>query len=321
MGRKKMSMNASSGIPVDKSLDLAFGTAREENNVRFLVVKIQDEKMVQTATHPLGSSAEADFSSIHGNEWVLISYVPDGSPVKLRMLYASSQALLKRELGMTYFSDEFHGSAPEDITWDLYSQHDRKKGAQDAPLTQAEMTRSAEVEMEFDPGHSREYVHSVAFPMSPAAVNALKSLSSKNVVQLRIDTEKETIELRDSFSASQIEDIRSKIPDQEPCFTFFRFVHQHEGSEQAPVIFIYSCTDGAKVKARMLYSTVKAAAIEAANGLGVSVEKKMEISEADDLSNSELLTELHPPAREITTKAAFSRPSRPGRGRARVTKK
>lgn len=38
--------------------------------------------------------------------------------------------------------------------------------------------------MEIDAGHTREYVHSVLFPMSSDAVNALKNLSSKNVVQL-----------------------------------------------------------------------------------------------------------------------------------------
>lgn len=53
-----------------------------------------------------------DAKNAHGYEWLLISYVPDGSPVKSRMLYASSHALLKRELGLTYFSDEFHGSEP-----------------------------------------------------------------------------------------------------------------------------------------------------------------------------------------------------------------
>jgi len=309
--------------------------------VRFVKVQIQNDVLVETFSQPLGASAEKDFatiqpvlernipsyilyrldtSSIHGFDWLLISYVPDGSPVKSRMLYASSTALLKRELGSTYFSDELHGSAPDDITWDLYLQHDRRRGIGDAPLTQAEISRSAEIEMVYDPGHSREYVHSVTFPMSAAAVSALKNLSSANVVQLRIDTQKETIELREAFTSNKLQGVAAKIPLEEPCFTFFKFVHDHEGAQVAPVIFIYSCTSGSQVKARMLYSTVKSAAIDAASSLGVSVEKKLEISEADDLNESELLEDLHPPNREISTKSAFSRPSRPGRGRARVTK-
>ena len=53
-----------------------------------------------------------DTSNEHGNQWLLISFVPDGSPVKQRMLYASSHAEFKRQLGLTYFSDELHGSEP-----------------------------------------------------------------------------------------------------------------------------------------------------------------------------------------------------------------
>jgi hypothetical protein len=52
---------------------------------------------------------------MHGYDWLLISFVPDGSPVKARMLYASTLALLKRELGTSYFSDELHASAPVSV--------------------------------------------------------------------------------------------------------------------------------------------------------------------------------------------------------------
>lgn len=38
--------------------------------------------------------------------------------------------------------------------------------------------------MEVDVGHTREYVHSVLFPMSTQAVSALKNLATSNVVQL-----------------------------------------------------------------------------------------------------------------------------------------
>jgi hypothetical protein len=72
----------------------------------------------------------------------------------------------------------------DDVTWDLYLQHDRKRGVADAPLTQSEISRSAAADLEIDPGHSREYVHSVQFPISSQAVAALKNINSSNVVQL-----------------------------------------------------------------------------------------------------------------------------------------
>jgi twinfilin len=97
-------------------------------------------------------------------------------------------------------------------------------------------------------------------------------------------------------------------------------VHQHEEEQFSPVIFIYSCPGNSKVKERMLYSTVKAAAIESASSLGLTVDKKIEITDPEDLSESDLLQELHPEKREIVTKTAFNRPSKPGRGRPRMTR-
>jgi len=335
-------MSHASGIPVAKSLDESFGEARESGKVRFLKVQIVDDQMVQTASVNVQGTAEEDFkklqdhlqrdvpcyllyrldsSNAHGYEWLLISFVPDGSPVKARMLYASSHALLKRELGLTYFSDEIHGSAADDITWELYQQHDRKKGVNDAPLTQSEVSRNAAATMEVDLGHTREYVHSVLFPMSTDAVAALKNLSNNNVVQLKVDSDKETIELGAAFSAGSVQAVADKLPTDEPCFVFFEYEHEHEGNTVRPVVFIYSCPNSAKIKAKMLHSTVKSAAIEAAQGQGVKAEKKIEVSEQSELNEADLLLELHPPTREIEVKGNFNRPSRPGRGRPRMTKR
>ena len=71
----------------------------------------------------------------------------------------------------------------------------------------------------------------------------------------------------------------------------------------------------------MLHSTVKSAAIEAASAQGVTVEKKIEVTESGELNENDLLAEIHPPTREVNVKSTFDRPSRPGRGRARVTRK
>mmetsp|Transcript_7847 Transcript_7847/g.9733 ORF Transcript_7847/g.9733 Transcript_7847/m.9733 type:complete len:337 (-) Transcript_7847:36-1046(-) len=335
-------MSHASGIPVAKSLDVSFGEAREAGNVRFIKVQIVNDEMVQTAAVNVQGNAEEDFPKLqdhlqrdmpcyllyrldskndHGYEWLLISFVPDGSPVKSRMLYASSHALLKRELGLTYFSDEIHGSEASDITWELYQQHDRKKGVSDAPLTQSEVSRNAAATMEIDMGHTREYVHSVLFPMSMDAVSALKNLANNNVVQLHVDSEKETIELLSAFSAGSVQAVADKLPTDNPCFVFFEYEHEHQGETVRPIVFIYSCPQSAKVKAKMLHSTVKSAAIEAAGGQGVKVEKKIEVSEQSDLNESDLLLELHPPTREVEVKGNFNRPSRPGRGRPRMTRR
>jgi len=332
-------MSHSSGIPVSKELQDQFDDARSNNNLRFIKAEIHDEKIVPITTHPLSDSLENDWNQIqplldpknacyiifrldtknlNGYEWLLGSFVPDGSPVKDRMLYASTRDYLKRQLGYNYFGDELHGTLPTDFDWDSYAHHHRK-GHGDAPLTEAEVIRKTEVTLEIDPGHTREYVHSVAFPISPEATSALRQLlnGSNNLVQLRVDPNKETIELRATKSAD-IDNLSRELPDKEPCFSFFRYDHDHDGENQNPIVFIYSSTDDSPIKLKMLYSTVKVTATGAAEQCGVKIVRKFEISDATDLTRSYIHDDLHPP--EQAKAQAFSRPSRPGKGRSRITR-
>lgn len=45
-----------------------------------------------------------------GYEWVLISWSPDDSPVREKMLYASTKATLKKEFGAAQIKDEIFGT-------------------------------------------------------------------------------------------------------------------------------------------------------------------------------------------------------------------
>jgi len=334
-------MTHSRGIPVCQELADAFNDIRLGNSFRSVKIQIINETLVESGRLGQTDSVENDWAAFqatlepkiacyiafrlesrneHGDEWVLISYVPDGSPVKERMLYASTRDLLKRQLGYSYFLDELHGSSPDDVSWEMYKQHDRKKGVGDAPLTEAEIQVSAASRMEIDHGHTREYVHSVMFPMSAQAVQALKNLSggAQNLVQLRIDPDRETIELRQATNASG-DSLGNEIPTDEPCFSFFRWDHQFEGANLSPVVFLYSCAESSKVKLKMLYSTVKAAAADAASQQGIEISKKFEITEGADVSEEFFQNEFHPAAAEA--KKAMKRPTKPGRGPSRITRR
>jgi len=69
----------------------------------------------------------------------------------------------------------------------------------------------------------------------------------------------------------------------------------------------------------MLYSTVKTVAIASSEDAGLKVEKKIEISEREELTEAYLTELLHPPSEE--KKQTYVKPARPGRGNARLTKK
>ena len=79
----------------------------------------------------------------------------------------------------------------------------------------------------------------------------------------------------------------------------------------------------AKVKLKMLYSTVNKAAIGAIEATGLKIAKKVEIESPSELSESELMAELHPvtnKSQKLGSQNKFSKPMRPGKGRARMTR-
>ena len=50
-------------------------------------------------------------SEAHGGyEWILLCWSPDDSPIREKMLYASTKATLKKEFGATQITDELFGT-------------------------------------------------------------------------------------------------------------------------------------------------------------------------------------------------------------------
>ena len=123
----------------------------------------------------------------------------------------------------------------------------------------------------------------------------------------------------------EINDLKQAIPSDSPSFTLFRWKHSFDGTAQDSYVFIYCCPMAAKVKLKMLYSTVNKAAIGAIEQAGVKIAKKVEIESPSELSEEDLMTELHPMPRasssqKLTGPNKFSKPMRPGKGRPRMTR-
>lgn len=99
-----------------------------------------------------------------------------------------------------------------------------------APLTEEEQTMQMvrEAEYEASTGTSSRKAHvssGIKFPVSQEAIEALSNLTSGGfitLVQLAVNSEKETIELA-SASSSAIGDFTKVIPDNAPRYSFFRF--------------------------------------------------------------------------------------------------
>mmetsp|Transcript_38494 Transcript_38494/g.96860 ORF Transcript_38494/g.96860 Transcript_38494/m.96860 type:complete len:347 (+) Transcript_38494:77-1117(+) len=345
-------MAHSSGIPVTKELDDAFSGARQSGNVRFLKIQIKEDSLVCTAQHKMSASLESDYramatyvvprqpcyfvfrledaeegslaaassSSQQKQRWLFVSYVPDDSPVKEKMLFGSTREACKKQLGFSFFKDEMQTSELSELTWEAYGAHTTSKCSA-APLTASEVQSHHETVAIVHHGHTKQYVHSVKFPMSAAAKDAVKKFKSGslNLAQFEVDPVQETIELVATKTASA-SSLSGSISDETPGYSIYCYAHTHEGKSIKSNVFVYSCPDYSPIKLKMLHSTVKSTCIDALKDAGVSVDAKIEITEAKELTEALMNETLHPALVEVA-KPAFSRPSRPGRGGARLTRR
>ena len=74
--------------------------------------------------------------------WILISWSPDSSSVRNKMLYASTKATLKKEFGGGQIYDDVYGNVKEDITLVGYQRHvTSQESSRDDMLTREEKER------------------------------------------------------------------------------------------------------------------------------------------------------------------------------------
>lgn len=77
-------------------------------------------------------------------------------------------------------------------------------------------------------------------------------------------------------SETEVEELASAISTTEPRYSFFRYAHKIEAIERSPLIFIYTCPSGLKVKERMLYSLMKQGFLSAVTlDFGLEISKKV----------------------------------------------
>lgn len=195
--------------------------------------------------------------------WVLLLYIPAGSSVRDRMLYASTKDALKKELGSSKFASDLYGNAKEELTFAAYKyKMDNDSSAPTAATTvEAQLDELALEESKAASGGAQAGV-AVAFKLKPEAKQALQDLStgSKAWVSLRIDTDKESIEFVESFDKLPESEWPAKLPDALPQFVFIAI--------EGIVALVYYCPDAAPIKQKMLCSTVKSSVqAQAAHGM------------------------------------------------------
>ncbi|KZF21511.1 actin depolymerizing protein [Xylona heveae TC161] len=324
-----------SGISASKELQQAFNELVSSPSQRGLLAGIDREQLVPIQTIPLTTpDFLSDVSSLDSllkekeaayvilrrydapDGFVAVTYVPDTANVRQKMLFASTRLTLVRELGTERFRETLFATTKEELTAEGWKRHDQH-GETKAPLTEEEQSLQIvkEAEAEISGGttarsnHVKSLVH---FPVSDEAMNALKNLKSAsfNLVQLRIDVPRETIELADT-NTTDPDGLSATISSSEPRYSFYRYSKGSEDLEDSPIVFIYTCPGASKIKERMVYSTSRASMIILSErDAGLVIAKKLEASEPSEISASVLHEEFHPKQEQ---KTGFARPKRPGR--------
>ena len=255
--------------------------------------------------------------------------MPNGAPVRQKMLFASTRLTLVRELGIERFRQTIFATDKEELTAEGWAKHEASEKVE-APLTEEESglkgVKDAEAAESMGTGIRRGHVsNKVNVPTGDGVIEALKLLNEDGckgtLVQLKYALPDETIQLDSSIDDVSPEDVGKTISSTEPRYSFYS--HQTatsaDGAPGPVILFIYTCPSSSKVKERMVYSTGKSfTRIVAERDAGIAVTKSLEASEPEELTVDVLgggSGQSQDTPRESTPVGGggFARPKRPGK--------
>lgn len=329
-------MSHQTGIKANEKLKKFFAKCHN-GKIRLFKVTIENEELTLAAQIESKGTWEDDFrkninkllendqptyvmcrldgkSDTGGYRWLLLSWSPDDSPVRQKMLYASTKATLRQEFGGGHIAREAHASALDDLDSVV-------KEKSPGPLTtEEELAKETRVPITMDT--SGACLNSLHMPLVEEAKGGLEKFGSKLVNYLRfsIDLDEEII-LLDLCEKIEAKELASKVPENSAKYHLFRFQYELKNESKQALVFVYSMPGySCPIKERMLYSSSKAPLIESIEStLGAKIDKKMEVDSGKEVSEDCLIEALHPPEPEVAKK--FDKPKGPpNRGAKRITK-
>lgn len=250
--------------------------------------------------------------------WMLITWIPDIATIRQKMIYASTKSTLKLEFGGSYLKEEFHATAPEEITFAGY-QRNKVSMSAPTPLTRREEEmnelRRSEVKTDVGVDTRHQTLSGINCPISEAALQAIHDLKrgSYNYLQFHIELDREEIHITKADNID-VHKLSSQVPNDHARFHIFQFKHSYDGDWLESFVFIYSMPGyNCSVKERMMYSSSKAPFLDTIQSLGVEITKRLEVDDAAELSEENLIDEIHP--KKMLHKSQFAKPAPPSKNR------
>lgn len=327
-------MSSQSGISPSATLQSEFQATAKNSNILFVKFEIQNDTFVKTGEGNSTGSLASDLKAIQSvlvdkqpsyvvfrleeNKWCCICFIPNDSPVRLKMIYASSKAALKVGLGSDKFGEDFNISDKNECTVEDFSAS--AKGVGKDVVMSADERMYHETRHEHSAGTSEGKVSAIVgipIKIADATIEALKGIASGSVssLELVIDAASETLGnapiTNDKLSAL-------KLPEKEPRFFVVAFNYFHDGANKNKLLLIYYCPNKAIPKLKMLYSTSKANVIKIFDTLNIKDFHNLEVNEASELAEDVVIADIHPPT---TNDRGFAKPKAAGRGKAKLATK
>ncbi|CAH0493414.1 unnamed protein product [Peronospora farinosa] len=332
---------ARANLLLSAELERAFAAA-QNGKLRYVKVSIDNESFVVSASGPATSEPHDDVaqlvtSSLNAEEaafvllcpdtnvsalrWVLLAFVPESVSVRDRMLYSSSRDSLKKQLGLNYFSGEFHATELHEVTWKSFLEA-RKKQAADAPLSESERLLKEAAMLERDTNVKSSAMGVVPFQITQNVRDKLRLLKENKFdwISMKLSENNESVEVVKSLENLELSDVSSILDRHTPSFVAYRYRGPLASNATSALVFMYVCPEDSPVRLKMVYSTCKATVLSVAKEepLNITFDHTIEIntptSAADDIRSelASLKTEEELKPRE------FARPAAPGgRGRGR----
>lgn len=325
-------MSAGSGVEVKEELRRQFADAITNDGIGFLKIVIEADAFKQVASGPDAGSKAGNLAAIAGvlearkpayivtkteekDKWMLVFYVPDDSPVRDRMIYASSLSSLKLGLGAPKFGEKDYTIRDQKECSPSAYEESKQKGNDEDLLTMEErmgMRSEGYVSRSTDTV-KMSGMSDLPMKTSDDAAAAIQQLVAGTVgtVFLSLDQGSEVMS-RGEVGDISIADIARQLPPREPRYVAFRFNHENPDTKEAaaPIVFLYYCPDVAGPRLKMFYSSCKSMAVKTCDKFGLVVNKQLEISVPSELTVASLMEELYP--KKAATKA-FAKPAKPGR--------
>ena len=250
--------------------------------------------------------------------WNLFSFVPDDAPVRDKMLYSSSRAVLLKALGGGERVPKSEQWTELDDVVLTVSQSDEARRAEERSV----MTEVEKMRIDADTLSAKEAssgrmssAAGLSFPMTAEAQASLDGFKAGTLGALVLAIEGETVVQRASApsAAPSCDEVRALLPAATPCYVLYRWAHSKpDGGEAAPaVLFLYVCPEESPVRSKMLHASTKGPFLTSLTAGGLELAKSVEGLEAAELTDKELGAQLYAaeaaaaaPAAPAMTKAA-----------------